>query len=257
MRILHTSDWHIGKRLMGRDRLGEQAAALDEIVSICDGEGVELVLVAGDIFDTYLPSAEAEELFFSGIRKMAGRDRAVLLISGNHDDGVRLSAAAPLSEETGIYIVGNARKPLPLSSTRPVRPVSSGSGWTVFENERGEKVFVNALPYPNEARFKEEKSELPFPERMKKWIEEGEAGNAQGLPSVLFVPYLRGGRRHLGQRTGNRFGRRRAVPSTCCRPATTSLSDTCTSASIWEREIAGTAVPFSATPSTRRAEKRG
>lgn len=74
MRILHTSDWHIGKRLMGRDRLGEQAAALDEIVSICDGEGVELVLVAGDIFDTYLPSAEAEELFFSGIRKMAGRD---------------------------------------------------------------------------------------------------------------------------------------------------------------------------------------
>lgn len=185
MRILHTSDWHIGKRLMGRDRLGEQAAALDEIVSICDGEGVELVLVAGDIFDTYLPSAEAEELFFSGIRKMAGRDRAVLLISGNHDDGVRLSAAAPLSEETGIYIVGNARKPLPLSSARPVRPVSSGSGWTVFENERGEKVFVNALPYPNEARFKEEKSELSFPERMKKWIEEGEAGNAQGLPSVF------------------------------------------------------------------------
>ena len=82
MRILHTSDWHIGKRLMGRERLDEQSAALDEIVGICESEEVELVLVAGDIFDTYLPSAEAEDLFFSKIKAMAGEDRAVLLISG-------------------------------------------------------------------------------------------------------------------------------------------------------------------------------
>ena len=138
MRILHTSDWHIGKRLMGRERLDEQSAALDEIVGICESEEVELVLVAGDIFDTYLPSAEAEDLFFSKIKAMAGEDRAVLLISGNHDDGVRLSAAAPLSEELGIYIVGNARKPLPINARRRVRPVRSGAGFAVFENDRGE-----------------------------------------------------------------------------------------------------------------------
>ena len=185
MRILHTSDWHIGKRLMGRERLDEQSDVLDEIVRICDGEGVELVLVAGDIFDTYMPSAEAEDLFFSKIKAMAGADRAVLLISGNHDDGVRLSASAPLSEELGIYVVGNSRKPLPLHSMRKVRPLSSGAGFAVFGNERGEKVFVNALPYPNEARFKEEKSDLPFSERMKKWIDEGESGNTERLPSVF------------------------------------------------------------------------
>lgn len=185
MRILHTSDWHIGKRLMGRERLDEQAEVLDEIVRICDKEGVELVLVAGDIFDTYMPGAEAEELFFSKIRAMAGTDRAVLLISGNHDDGVRLSASTPLSEELGIYVVGNSRKPLPLHSMRKVRPISSGTGFAVFGNERGEKVFVNALPYPNEARFKEEKSELSFAERMKRWIDEGEAGNEERLPSVF------------------------------------------------------------------------
>ena len=69
MRILHTSDWHIGKRLMGRERLDEQSAALDEIVGICEREEVELVLVAGDIFDTYLPSAEAEDLFFPKSRR--------------------------------------------------------------------------------------------------------------------------------------------------------------------------------------------
>lgn len=185
MRILHTSDWHIGKRLMGRERLGEQSDVLDEIARICDEEEVELVLVAGDVFDTYMPGAEAEELFFSKIKEIAGKDRAVLLISGNHDDGVRLSACAPLSEEQGIYVVGNSRKPLPLHCMRRVRPVSSGAGYAVFENDRGEKAFVNTLPYPNEARFKEEKSDLSFPERMKKWIDEGESGNEEHLPSVF------------------------------------------------------------------------
>ncbi|MBO7298103.1 MAG: exonuclease subunit SbcD, partial [Clostridia bacterium] len=116
MKILHTSDWHIGKRLMGRFRLDEQAQVLDEIASLCDTETIDLVLIAGDIFDTYTPGAEAEELFFSKIKKIAGEHRAVLLISGNHDDGVRLSAVTPLSEEQGVYIIGNNRAPL---STKP------------------------------------------------------------------------------------------------------------------------------------------
>lgn len=219
MKILHTSDWHIGKRLMGRERLSEQAAALDEIVEICEAEGVELVLVAGDVFDTYLPGAEAEELFFSEIRKMAGEKRAVLLISGNHDDGVRLSASAPLSEELGIYIVGNSRKPLPLHSSRPVRPVSSGAGWAVFENERGERAFVNTLPYPNEARFKEEKSDLPFAERMKKWIDEGEAGNAEHLPSVFLSHiFVAGGVTSESEREID-LGGARAVPPDVLPPS--------------------------------------
>ena len=212
MRILHTSDWHIGKRLMGRERLDEQSDVLDEIVRICDGEGVELVLVAGDIFDTYMPSAEAEDLFFSKIKAMAGADRAVLLISGNHDDGVRLSASAPLSEELGIYVVGNSRKPLPLHSMRKVRPLSSGAGFAVFGNERGEKVFVNALPYPNEARFKEEKSDLPFSERMKKWIAPGESGNTERLPSVFLSHiFVAGGVTSESEREID-LGGARAVP---------------------------------------------
>ena len=67
MRVLHTSDWHIGKRLMGRERLDEQSAVLDELISLCEREEIDLVLVAGDVFDTYTPSAEAEELFYSKI----------------------------------------------------------------------------------------------------------------------------------------------------------------------------------------------
>ena len=97
MKILHTSDWHVGKRLMGRERLAEQAEVLDEIIQISEREEVDLVLIAGDVFDTYTPSAEAEELFYSKVKALAGKDRTVLMISGNHDDGVRLSAVAPFS----------------------------------------------------------------------------------------------------------------------------------------------------------------
>ena len=127
MKILHTSDWHIGKKLINKDRLPEQAEVLDEIIQICEREQIELVLVAGDIFDTYTPSAEAEELFYEKIKKVAGENRVVLAISGNHDDGVRLSAVAPLSEEQGVYIVGNARLAVSLkNSGRKVKPVRSG-----------------------------------------------------------------------------------------------------------------------------------
>ena len=212
MRILHTSDWHVGKRLNGRERLDEQADVLNEIAELCESENVDLVLVAGDIFDTFTPSAEAEELFFSSIKKIAGENRSVLLISGNHDDGVRLSACAPLAQEYGIYVVGNAREPLPLSSTRGVRPVRSGKGYAVFENGAGEQTFVCTLPYPNEARFKEEKSPLSYVEQMQAWMNEGAAQNTDGLPSVLVAHiFVLGGAVSEGERSID-VGGARAVP---------------------------------------------
>lgn len=211
MRILHTSDWHIGKRLMGRERLVEQAEVLDEIIGVCEKEEIELVLVAGDIFDTYTPSAEAEELFYSKIKKIAGENRAVLLISGNHDDGVRLSAASPLAEEYGIYIVGNDRKPLPCTRTRKITALRSGKGYAVFGNGR-EQIFVSALPYPNEARFKEEKSELDYISQIGKWIEEGERGNTEKLPSVFIAHlFVLGGEVSDGEREID-LGGARAIP---------------------------------------------
>lgn len=190
MKILHTSDWHIGKRLLNRERLDEQTEVLDEIIDVCDREQIELVVIAGDIFDTYTPSAEAEKLFYSKIKRVAGENRAVVIISGNHDDGVRLAAAAPLSEEQGIFIVGNERRILSCENAlRSVRPIDSGKGYAVFTNGKGDKIFLSFLPYPNEARFKEEKSELPYVEQMQKWMQEGESGNVEKLPSV-FIGHL-------------------------------------------------------------------
>ena len=163
MKILHTSDWHIGKRLKERERLDEQAEVLDEIIEICQREEIELVLLAGDVFDTYTPSAEAEDLFFSKVKTLAGEKRAVLIISGNHDDGTRLCAVTPLAEQHGIFIVGNSRQLRRFGDeSRGVHLKDAGKGFAVFENMAGEKVFVSMLPYPNEARFKEEKSDLPY-----------------------------------------------------------------------------------------------
>ena len=218
MKILHTSDWHIGKRLMGRERLDEQSAVLDEIIEICEREQIELVLLAGDVFDTYTPCAEAEDLFFKKIKKVAGTSRTVLIISGNHDDGVRLSAVAPLSEEQGIYVVGNARNTIPTQAEtsfengRKLRPIASGKGYVIFENIDGEKAFISTLPYPNEARFKEAKSDLPYIEQMKKWIEEGESGNVDGLPSIFMAHiFVAGGACSESEREID-LGGARAIP---------------------------------------------
>lgn len=212
MKILHTSDWHIGKRLITRDRLQEQAEVLDEIVEICDREEIELVLVAGDIFDTYTPSAEAEELFYEKIKKVAGENRAVLLISGNHDDGVRLSAAAPLAEEYGIYIVGNDRTAtLRKGQNRKIYPTRGGKGYIVFESGE-QSVYISLLPYPNEARFREEKSELSYLDQMQKWLQEGVAENTENLPSVLMAHiFVAGGSVSQGERDIE-LGGARAVP---------------------------------------------
>ena len=184
MKIVHTSDWHIGKKLMGRDRGEEFKEVLAEIARICRDECVELLLVAGDVFDTYTPSAEAEEIFYSSVKAIA-ETCAVLIISGNHDDYVHLTAAQALSEELNIYTVGNNLKALDCKKRGNCYPVQSEGGYAVFENSRGERVYINTLPYPNEARFKEGKSDESFADKMKRWIDFGERGKPDGMPSVF------------------------------------------------------------------------
>ncbi|MCI9504698.1 MAG: exonuclease subunit SbcD [Clostridia bacterium] len=222
MNILHTSDWHIGKRLMGRERLAEQEAVLDEIARICESEQVDLVLVAGDVFDTYLPSAEAEELFFRAVKKIAGERRAVAIVSGNHDDGVRLSAAAPFLGEAGVYLFCNTPKKIPLGG-RGVCAVEAGDYYAVFANEAGEKVYVNALPYPNEARFREERTEESFPDKIERWIARGEEGFRGDMPYILLSHLFAAGGKSGESERGIELGGARAVPLECFRRGYTAL----------------------------------
>lgn len=95
MRILHTADWHIGRTLRGRSRAEEHVEALDEIARIAGERDVDLVLVAGDVFDGSAPTAEAEEIAYRGLLSLA-QSAHVVVIAGNHDHPRRLDAVRPL-----------------------------------------------------------------------------------------------------------------------------------------------------------------
>ena len=211
MKILHTSDWHIGKRLLDRDRLQEQDDVLNEIENICEREGVELVLVAGDIFDTFVPSAEAEELFFRHMKRLA-TGRIAVLISGNHDDGVRLAASAPFVSGGGVYIFGNKPSVMPLGEHDGMRITEAGENYLVVENAKGERVYLNLLPYPNEARLKEDKSDETYAQKTVRWIRRGEAGYRGDMPYILVAHVFAAGGKVSESERDIDLGGARAVP---------------------------------------------
>ncbi|MFT4203623.1 MAG: exonuclease subunit SbcD [Chitinophagaceae bacterium] len=107
MRILHTADWHLGKRLEHFSRLDEQRLVLDEICSIADAENVDVVFVAGDLFDNFNPSSEVVELLYRTLKRLTNNGaRSVIAIAGNHDSADRIEAPDALAKECGIFFSG-------------------------------------------------------------------------------------------------------------------------------------------------------
>lgn len=110
MRLLHVSDLHLGRGLGDLSREGEQRAVVAEIIAAASEHEVALTLVSGDVFDAFNPPAWAEDLFFELLDGLAaGGRRAVAVIAGNHDSGLRLAAADPLARRLGIVLVGSER----------------------------------------------------------------------------------------------------------------------------------------------------
>lgn len=110
MKILHTADWHLGKRLDRFSRLEEQILVMDEIAKIADEQEVDIVLVAGDLFDNFNPSVEAIELFYKTLKRLSQNGkRPVVAISGNHDAPSLIDAPDPLARECGIILIGHPK----------------------------------------------------------------------------------------------------------------------------------------------------
>ncbi|WP_439483452.1 metallophosphoesterase family protein [Cyclobacterium plantarum] len=115
MKILHTADWHLGKKLQEVSRYEEQVLVLEEIVAIAEGNDVDLVLIAGDIFDNFNPSHEAVELLYRTLRKLSNYGkRPVIAISGNHDSTQFIEAPDPLAREMGIFFYGKYDTVIPV-----------------------------------------------------------------------------------------------------------------------------------------------
>lgn len=111
MKLLHTSDWHVGKVLKGQSRLPEQIAVLAEIVAVTERERPDLVIVAGDLYDTAAPPADAEKVVIRALTALRRRAGAVVVIAGNHDHGAAMDALRPLADGVGITLRGALGKP--------------------------------------------------------------------------------------------------------------------------------------------------
>ena len=104
MRILHTSDWHLGRSFHGEDLLAAQAAYVDHLIETIEAETVDLVVVAGDVYDRALPPVDAVALADDAFRRLATSRAQVVVTSGNHDSARRLGFNARLVELAGLHL---------------------------------------------------------------------------------------------------------------------------------------------------------
>lgn len=146
IRILHTADWHLGAALQGWSREVEHRAALAALVEIAGARDVDAVIVAGDIFDSLNPSAEAQRLLYDTLRDLrAACPRAtIVLVAGNHDPAGRLEAPRALFELAGVVSVGSvARRAGVIDARAHLAPLADKSGRIAAH--------LLAMPYPRVA----------------------------------------------------------------------------------------------------------
>jgi len=157
MKILHTADWHLGKKLEHFSRLEEQKNVLQEIIEIANQKQVDMVVIAGDLFDTFNPPNEAIDLFYKTLKKLSNNgNRLVVAIAGNHDSPERIEAPTPLSLENGIVLAGYPSTKVPhFSLETGVNVTHSDNGFLEVKLPNVNfPVRMLLTPYANEFRLK-------------------------------------------------------------------------------------------------------
>jgi exonuclease SbcD len=157
MKILHTADWHLGKRLDRFSRLEEQILVMEEITGIADEEDIDLVLVAGDLFDNFNPGVEAVELFYKTLKRLSlNGKRPVIAISGNHDSPNLINAPDPLARECGIILIGHPKAEIAPFGTEYFKITNSKAGFIeLMIGSIDFPIRILHTPYANEIRLKE------------------------------------------------------------------------------------------------------
>jgi DNA repair protein SbcD/Mre11 len=134
VKLLHTSDWHVGKILKGVPRIDEQRAVLGGIVDVARREAVDLVVVAGDLYESAVAPPEAQALVWSTLLDLKETGADVVVISGNHDNAAQFEALRPLAAAAGITILGRVRRP-------------DEGGVVEITTRAGERAKVAAMPF--------------------------------------------------------------------------------------------------------------
>ncbi|GEP38144.1 nuclease SbcCD subunit D [Nocardioides psychrotolerans] len=131
MRILHTSDWHLGRSFHREGMLAHQATYLDHLLEVVESERVDLVVVSGDVYDRALPPVDAVLLADDALVRLAASRASVVLTSGNHDSARRLGFSSRLIDAAGVHI----------------RTDASGVGTPVVLDDEHGQVAVYGVPY--------------------------------------------------------------------------------------------------------------
>lgn len=121
MRVLHTSDWHLGQNFMGKSRQAEHQALIDWLVDRVDQHAVDAVVIAGDIFDTGAPPSYARELYSQLVVRLHAAGVALLLLGGNHDSVATLRENSALLDCLSSSVVPNAAEPASQVRVLPLR----------------------------------------------------------------------------------------------------------------------------------------
>ena len=141
MRLLHTADWHVGKAIRGRSRLAESAAALAEVTGIAVDEGVDAVLVAGDVYDQRAAAPEADAIVFETLVRLSEARIPVVVIPGNHDSALRFEALGKLLAPIGVTVVAR------------VAPPDGGGVVEVPARDASDAALIACIPFVPERRF--------------------------------------------------------------------------------------------------------
>lgn len=157
MKILHTADWHLGKRLDRFSRLEEQILVMDELVQIADEQKADLILIAGDLFDNFNPGTEAVQLFYKTLKRLSlNGKRPVIAISGNHDSPSLIDAPDPLARECGIILIGYPKAIINPFELEHFKISKSAEGFIEITLKSHDfPVRILHTPYANEIRLKQ------------------------------------------------------------------------------------------------------
>jgi len=133
MRILHTSDWHLGHTLRGEvSREHEHQAFLDWLLAACAREAADALLITGDVFDSATPPASAERMWFEFLAaaRRARPAMDIIAIAGNHDSPARLGAASAVLRELGVHVIGGLPRQVDgsVDLDRVLIPIAGGRG---------------------------------------------------------------------------------------------------------------------------------
>lgn len=176
MRILHTSDWHLGRSFHREGMLEHQAAFVDHLLDVVESERVDLVVLAGDVYDRALPPVDAVRLANEAFSRLAASRARVVVTSGNHDSAHRLGFGADLIDAAGVHL----------------RTRASGVGTPVLLEDAHGPVAVYGLPYLDPDHLREpwalpaRSHEAALAEAMRR-VREDLSGRPAGTRSVVLA----------------------------------------------------------------------